>query len=290
MYEFDYSRPGTLKEAEAALAKAEDGKALAGGMSLVPPLKMRLARVSDLVDLGAVDELRGISVAGKVVTIGAMTIHEAVADSPEVQKAVPALAQLAGSIGDPQVRHCGTLGGSICNNDPAADYPAAVLGLNATVYTTKREIAADDFFTGLFETALEEGELVTRVDFPVPDKAGLHQVPQPRFPLRYCRGVRRQDGRRRTLRGRGGRRYRIPGRRDRGRAGQGLRAFGHRGHRDLARRAQLRHPRLGRVPGAPRRRSRQAGRHRLRLAPGPTSARPVAGGAPPSLVLYAAFP
>ena len=179
MYEFDYSRPGTLKEAEAALAKAADGKALAGGMSLVPPLKMRLARVSDLVDLGAVDELRGISVAGKVVTIGAMTIHEAVADSPEVQKAVPALAQLAGSIGDPQVRHCGTLGGSICNNDPAADYPAAVLGLNATVYTTKREIAADDFFTGLFETALEEGELVTRVDFPVPDKAAYIKFPNP---------------------------------------------------------------------------------------------------------------
>jgi len=179
MYEFDYHRAGTSKEAQDFLGKSSDAKALAGGMSIVPTLKLRLARVSDLIDLGGIGELKGISVDGKTVTISAMTIHEDVAESGDIKKLIPALSVLAGGIGDPQVRHRGTIGGSICHNDPAADYPSAVLGLGATVHTATREIAGDDFFTGLFETALEESEIVTKVSFPVPDKAGYIKFPNP---------------------------------------------------------------------------------------------------------------
>ena len=179
MYEFEYHRAGSVGDAVDLLGKASDGRYLAGGMSLVPTMKLRLARLSDVVDLNGVDGLAGIAAEAGTVTVGAMARHEAVADAPAVREAIPALAALAGGIGDPHVRHRGTLGGSICNNDPAADYPAAVLGLGATIHTDRREIAADDFFTGLFETALEEGEIVTKVAFPAPDAACYVKFPNP---------------------------------------------------------------------------------------------------------------
>src|SRR5215469_1620414 len=179
MYDFNYHRPGSLAEAAKALAGSPDSKLLAGGMTLLPTLKQRLANPSDLIDLGAIAELKGIKVDGSGVTIGAMTTHAEVAHSPEVQKTIPALAALAEGIGDPQVRNRGTIGGSISNNDPAADYPAALLGLDATVITNKRKIKADDFFKGLFETALEDGEIVTGVSFPKPEKAGYSKFPNP---------------------------------------------------------------------------------------------------------------
>ncbi len=179
MYNFAYHRPSSLAEVQAALQGAEDGCVLAGGHTLIPTLKQRLARPSDLVDLSGISELTGITVSGDRAAIGAMTTHTEVAASGDVRRAIPALAQLASLIGDRQVRNCGTIGGSLANNDPAADYPAAVLGLNATVHTTRREIAADDFFTGLFETALEDGEIITKVSFPVPEKAGYAKFPNP---------------------------------------------------------------------------------------------------------------
>jgi carbon-monoxide dehydrogenase medium subunit len=179
MYAFNYHRPKSLDEAAKTLAEAEEAKLIAGGMTLIPSMKLRLIGPSDLVDLAAIDGLKGIEVSGKTVTIGAMTRHAEVQTSDAVRKAIPALAALAAGIGDPSVRNRGTLGGSIANADPAADYPAAVLGLNATVETTKRKIAADDFFTGLFETALEPGEIVTAVHFPVPDAAAYEKFPQP---------------------------------------------------------------------------------------------------------------
>ena len=165
MYEFEYHRPASLDDAAKMLGN-EDAKLVAGGMTLIPTLKLRLAKPSDLVDLGALSQLKGITEEGDAVVIGAMTRHADVNRSPIVQRAIPALAAMAGMIGDPAVRNRGTIGGSIANNDPAADYPAAVVALNATVRTNKREIAADNFFTGLFETALEEGEIVTAVRFP----------------------------------------------------------------------------------------------------------------------------
>lgn len=179
MYEFEYHRAGSVDEAVELVGKSSDGRYLAGGMSIVPTMKLRLAQHSDLVDLNGVADLAGISSDGSSVTVGAMTHHEAVAASADVQSAIPALAALAGGIGDPHVRHRGTLGGSISNNDPAACYPSAVLGLGATIHTNKREISADDFFTGLFETALEEGEIVTKVVFPAPDAACYIKFPNP---------------------------------------------------------------------------------------------------------------
>ena len=179
MYAFNYHRPDTLDAAAAALAGAEDGRLLAGGQTLIPTLKQRLASPSDVVDLGSVPGLDGVSREGDAIVIGAMARHAAVASSPAVQDAIPALASLAECIGDPQVRNCGTIGGSIANADPAADYPAAVLGLGATVRTTRRTIAADDFFTGLFETALEDGEIVVSVSFPVPRRAAYAKFPNP---------------------------------------------------------------------------------------------------------------
>ena len=161
MHAFEYHRPGSAKEA-ASLAKGE-ARYLAGGQSLVQAMKLRLSSPSDLIDLSSLKELTGIKVSGNAVEIGAMTRHADVAGSAEVKKAIPALASLAGQIGDRQVRHMGTIGGSLANNDPAADYPAAVLGLGATVHTNKRTIAADDFFKGMFTTALEDGEIITKV-------------------------------------------------------------------------------------------------------------------------------
>ena len=179
MYAFDYKKVSSLEEAESVFGSADDGTYLAGGMTLIPTLKQRLAQPSDVIDLSSIDGLSGISVDGNSVSVGAMTCHADVAASADVQKAIPALAALANLIGDPQVRNRGTIGGSIANNDPAADYPGAVVGLNATVHTSKREIAADDFFTGMFETALEPGELVTKVVFPVPEKAAYRKFPNP---------------------------------------------------------------------------------------------------------------
>ena len=179
MYNFQYHKASSAADAAAKVKGADDGTLMAGGMTLIPTLKQRLANPSDVVDLGGVDGLSGVSTDGDNVVVGAMTTHAAVAASADVQAKIPALAELAGEIGDPQVRNRGTIGGSIANNDPAADYPAALVGLGATVPTNKREIAADDFFTGLFETALEDGEMVTKVSFPAPDKAAYMKFPNP---------------------------------------------------------------------------------------------------------------
>ena len=183
MYAFTFERPTALPDA-ARLAGA-GGKPLAGGQTLLASMKLRLANPEQLVDLGAVRELAGIRREGDSLVIGAMTRHAEVAASDEVRRAIPALADLAGHIGDRQVRALGTLGGSVANNDPAACYPSAVLGLGATVRTTRRKIAADDFFTGLFSTALEEGELITAISFPIPSKAAYIKFKQPasRFAL-----------------------------------------------------------------------------------------------------------
>lgn len=179
MYEFSYHRPRTLAEAAALLKANEEAKLLAGGMTLLPTMKLRLARPSDLVDLGGIDELQGIRVDGDAVEVGAGVRHGDVAANPDVRRAIPALAELAGKIGDPQVRNRGTLGGSLANSDPAADYPAAVLGLAAAIRTDRREIAADDYFLGLFETALEPGEIVQSVRFPTPQRAAYAKFPNP---------------------------------------------------------------------------------------------------------------
>lgn len=185
MYAFEYARPETLKDAAAALRKNGEARFLAGGQSLVQALRLRLANPPLLVDLAAIPELGGIRVGNNVVSIGAMTRHADVAASREVQRAIPALARLAGGIGDRQVRNLGTLGGSLANADPGADYPAAVLGLGANIVTNKREIAADKFFLGLFETALRPGEIIVQVDFPQPLRAGYAKFRNPasRFAL-----------------------------------------------------------------------------------------------------------
>src|SRR6266702_5869716 len=185
MHNFNYQRPGSVADAVKVLGSAGDGKIVAGGMTLVPTLKQRLATPSDLIDLGVIADLKGIKAEGDGVTIGAMTRHVDVATSALVKSTIPALAHLAEGIGDRQVRNRGTIGGSLANNDPAADYPAAVLGLNATVHTSKRKIAADDFFRGMYETALGDDEIITAVSFPVPKQAAYVKFPQPasRFAL-----------------------------------------------------------------------------------------------------------
>jgi carbon-monoxide dehydrogenase medium subunit len=163
MHDFAYHRPTSLADAAKALGGSGDAKIVAGGMTLVPTMKQRLASPSALVDLAGIAELKGIKVDGGTITIGAMTTHADVAQSAEVKKAIPALAALAEGIGDPQVRNRGTIGGSVANNDPAADYPAGLVGLDATIVTSKRKIKADDFFTGMFSTALQDGEIITAV-------------------------------------------------------------------------------------------------------------------------------
>jgi carbon-monoxide dehydrogenase medium subunit len=185
MHAFEYHRPASTKDAVALGSKKDEGRYLAGGQSLVQAMKLRLSSPTDLIDLGTIKELAGIKVSGNAVEIGAMTRHAEVAGAAEVKKAIPALAALAGIIGDRQVRHMGTLGGSIANNDPAADYPAAVLGLGATVTTNKKKIEADKYFKGLYETALEPGELITSVSFPVPKRAAYMKFKNPasRFAL-----------------------------------------------------------------------------------------------------------
>lgn len=172
MYPTHYHRPKSLEEALKLHADNEEASYLSGGHTLIPALKQRLARPSDLIDLAVVPGLRGIKLEKNVLSIGATTTHAEVAASSVVRKAIPALAGMVGTIGDRHVRNRGTIGGSVANNDPAADYPAAVLGLGATVVTDRRRIAADDFFVALYETALEPGEIITRIEFPVPDQAG----------------------------------------------------------------------------------------------------------------------
>ena len=179
MYEFNYHKPTSLDEVANLLSANEEAKLVAGGMTLIPTLKLRLAKPSDLVDLAAITSLRGITDAGDAIIIGAMTRHAEVERSPVVRQGIPALAAMAHVIGDPAVRNRGTIGGSISNNDPAADYPAALVGLAATVQTTKRQIAADDFFTGIFETALEPAEIVTAVRFPKPQAACYQKFRNP---------------------------------------------------------------------------------------------------------------
>ena len=179
MYEFSYHRPASVTQASELIANSADGKIVAGGQTLLPTMKHRLASPSDVIDLGGIEELGGIVVNGNIVTIGAMTTHAEVAASGEVREAIPALAALAGNIGDPAVRNRGTIGGSIANNDPAADYPAAVIALGATVRTNRREIDGEAFFTGMFETALEEDEIVVAVDFPRPEAAAYMKFDNP---------------------------------------------------------------------------------------------------------------
>jgi carbon-monoxide dehydrogenase medium subunit len=196
MYETTYHRPSSVDEAAALFAKRSEAEYLAGGHTLIPVMKQRLASPSDVIDLGKIKDLIGIDVSADAVTIKAATTHSDVANSGPVQKAIPALAHLASLIGDPAVRHRGTLGGSLANNDPAADYPAAVLALGATVKTNKRSISADDFFKGLFTTALADGEIITQVSFPIPAKAGYSKFPHPasRFALTGVFVVKTKSG------------------------------------------------------------------------------------------------
>ncbi len=185
MYEFQYARPATLGEATALLAADEGNQPLAGGQTLIPTLKQRLNAPATLVDLAGIDGLSGVSREGDTVVLGATTPHAEVAASATVREAIPALAKLAGGIGDPQVRNIGTIGGSLANNDPAADYPSAALALGATIRTDRREIAADDFFQGFFTTALEPGELIVAISFPVADFAAYGRFEQraSRYPM-----------------------------------------------------------------------------------------------------------
>mgnify|MGYP006196413473 CR=1 FL=1 len=179
MHAFEYHKPSSSKDAVSLASKKSEARYLAGGQSLVQAMKLRLSSPSDLIDLGASKDLTGIRVSGSTVEIGAMARHAEVAGSAEVKKAIPALASLAGQIGDRQVRHMGTMGGSLANNDPAADYPAALVALKATVVTNRREVAAEEFFTGMFETALDDDEIVTAVRFAKPKRAGYAKFPNP---------------------------------------------------------------------------------------------------------------
>ena len=179
MYDFNYHRPSSLQEAKELLAANVEARVIAGGMTLLPTMKLRLAQPSDLIDLSGIDGLRGVTDTGDAVEIGAMVRHADVAASDVVKDGISALAKLADGIGDAQVRNRGTIGGSIANSDPAADYPAAVLGLGATIKTDRREIGADDYFLGMFETALEADELVVSVSFPKPKRAAYVKFPNP---------------------------------------------------------------------------------------------------------------
>jgi len=185
MYSTTYHRPSSVDEAASLFGKGKEAKYLAGGQTLLPVMKQRLASPSDVIDLAKIKDLVGIQPSGNGIEIKAATTHYDVAESDIVKKAIPALAYLASVIGDPAVRYRGTIGGSLANNDPAADYPAAVLALNATIKTNKRTIGADDFFKGLFSTALQDGEIITGVSFPVAAKAGYAKFPHPasRFAL-----------------------------------------------------------------------------------------------------------
>ncbi|MBB4186965.1 carbon-monoxide dehydrogenase medium subunit [Sinorhizobium terangae] len=196
MYETNYHRACSVQEAVKLISGAAEGKLLAGGMTLIATMKQRLAAPSDLVDLRHIAEMKGITVDGRSVRIGAATTHHEVASSAELKAVCPAICTLASHIGDPHVRHMGTIGGSIANNDPAADYPAALLALDATIVTNNREIAAADFFTGLFETALDDGEIITAITFDAPAKAAYQKFPNPasRYAMAGVFVARRDNG------------------------------------------------------------------------------------------------
>ncbi len=179
MYDFAYHKPSSIADAVKLLSEDPDAKPISGGMTLLPALKHRLNRPTALIDLSAIAELRGVRQEGNALVIGAMTKHFEVATNPLVMASIPALAKMAASIGDTQVRNRGTLGGSLANNDPAADYPSAALALGATFITDRRSIPADDFFQGMFTTALEPGELLVAVSFPIPEKAGYAKLRNP---------------------------------------------------------------------------------------------------------------
>ena len=185
MYQTTYHRASSIDEAAALFAKGTEAKYLAGGQTLLPVMKQRLAAPSEVIDLARIKDLVGVELSGDTLTIKAATTYYDIMSNADVKKAIPAIAHLTSVLGDPAVRYRGTIGGSIANNDPAADYPAAVLALNATVTTNKRSIKADDFFQGLFSTALEDGEIITAVSFPVPSKAGYSKLRHPasRFAL-----------------------------------------------------------------------------------------------------------
>ncbi|WEX89009.1 xanthine dehydrogenase family protein subunit M [Sinorhizobium garamanticum] len=196
MYQTNYHRPSSVQEAVKLIGGAAEGKYLAGGMTLIATMKQRLAAPSDLVDLRHIAEMKGITVNGRSVRIGAATTHHEVASSAELGAVCPAICALASHIGDPHVRHMGTIGGSIANNDPAADYPAAMLALDATIVTNSRQVAAADFFTGLFETALDDGEIITAITFDPPAKAAYQKFPNPasRYAMAGVFVVRRDNG------------------------------------------------------------------------------------------------
>jgi carbon-monoxide dehydrogenase medium subunit len=196
MYQTQYHRPKSLSEAAKLFSDSGDAAYISGGHTLLPAMKMRLAAPANVIDLRHIAELKGIQISGDSVSIGAAMTHAEVAKSADVAKAIPTLAALAGSIGDPQVRHLGTIGGSVANNDPAADYPAAVLALAGTVQTDKRQIAADDFFTGLYTTALNEGEIVTKITFKVPADSGYAKFRNPasRYPMAGVFIAKHKDG------------------------------------------------------------------------------------------------
>ncbi len=179
MYETKYHKASSIADAVSLIGKSDDGKLLSGGQTLMPTMKVRLAAPSDLVDVSGIADMHGINISGSVVTIGAATTHAEVAGNADLQAKCGSVACLAAGIGDPAVRHKGTIGGSIANNDPAADYPAALLALGATITTNTREISADDFFVGLFETALEEDEVIVSVSFDAPTKASYAKFPNP---------------------------------------------------------------------------------------------------------------
>ncbi|RVT90670.1 xanthine dehydrogenase family protein subunit M [Rhodovarius crocodyli] len=179
MYDFDYHKPTTVADAVALLAADPDAKAVSGGHTLIPALKHRLNKPTSLVDLSGIAEMKGIKQVGNAIVIGAFTRHVEVATSALVKSTIPALAYLASHIGDNQVRNRGTIGGSVSNNDPAADYPSAVLGLGATIHTSSRKIPADEFFLGMFTTAMEPDELLVAIEFPIPEKAGYAKMKNP---------------------------------------------------------------------------------------------------------------
>jgi len=212
MYEFAYERPRSVEDAIEISTRTGEGSFLAGGMTLIPALKLRLARRSQLIDLAALEDLKGIERQGNTLVVRAMTLHAEVASAAAVRELIPALADLAASIGDPQVRNRGTIGGSIANADPAADYPAAVVGLGATVQTNKRAIAGDDFFTAMFETALEPHELITSVSFPIPKRAAYVKFANSssRFAVVGVMVAQGDDGVRVAVTGAGPKVFRIP--------------------------------------------------------------------------------
>ena len=201
MYDFTYQKPSSLADAVKALSADPDAKALAGGMTLIPVLKQRLNKPIAAGGPGEAWADRRQSTGNAMIIIGGMTTHGAVAANADVKAKIPSLAELASVIGDDAVRHRGTIGGSLANNDPAADYPAAALALGATIKTDKRSIKADDFFQGMFTTALEQGELITAVEFPAPEKGGVREVPQSGVALCYRRRVCGEDRGRRARRG-----------------------------------------------------------------------------------------